>query len=144
MTACSENSAPIVQAQEGGAARAESAVLGLEATGAGTAFLMETDLINYSNAALDGDGQAAFMVMMHYQMALLDRRNAEYWAQIAAENGSLDGAVSYASYLVDVRDKDQCRRARFWARRAAEIAGDKEHQSAKIIEKEVAEKCAGL
>ena len=110
--------------------------------GASVANLNESELRQLSAAGLDGNAQAAFKVHMHYQMAMLDKENGKFWARIAAENGSVDGMVEYADYLLEVLDEYSCRRARFWAKRALGVAtSDDERASARSFHLSVDERC---
>jgi hypothetical protein len=108
------------------------------------ASLTEQDLVKYSRAALDGDGQAAYLVVVHYEMAALDRCNGEYWSQIAAENGDVDGMVNYARRLMDVADRDRCRRAVFWVKRAVQAADAVMSGYVKEFAKETEDRCQRL
>lgn len=111
---------------------------------ASSASLTDEDLEEYSRAASSGDGHAAYLVVVHYEMAALDRRNGEYWSQIAAENGDADGMVSYASYLMDVADRDRCRRAIFWVKRAVQAADAVSSDYVKKFAKETEDNCQKL
>ena len=113
-------------------------------SGAAPAHLTDDDLTDYSRAALSGDGHAAYLVVVHYEMAALDRRNGEYWSQIAAENGDVDGMVNYASYLMDVADRDRCHRAIFWVKRAVQAADAIRSGYVKKFAKETEDKCQRL
>lgn len=118
-----------------------------EIVGVASADLSAAELVKNSRAALEGDGVAAVRMTIYYEMAALDRRNGEYWAQIAAENGDVIGMIHYAGYLVevDVQDADRCRRAAFWMKRAKETATVKEDVAyATEFAKEVQEKCSNL
>jgi hypothetical protein len=110
--------------------------------GASAAKLSDAELKENSAAGLDGSADAAFLVYNHYQMAALDARKAEFWAQIAAENGSILGMVEYARYLLDVPDDLNCRRAQFWANRATAFArSDSDRSTAKSIVVNVSKRC---
>lgn len=110
--------------------------------GASAARLSELQLKENSAAGLDGNPQAAFLVHMHYQMAMLDKVNGELWARIAAENGSIAGIAEYADYLLEMPDEANCRRARFWARRAEQLArSDDDRATAKSAVLGVSESC---
>jgi TPR repeat protein len=107
-------------------------------------MLTEAELDRYSKAALDGDGNAAFRIYLHYQMGT-DLRNAEFWVHIAAENGNLSGMINYADYLLDTPRAEQCRRARFWIKRAKTLAtSESDRSSVQMFERKLHGKCASL
>lgn len=114
---------------------------GLTAAGA---MLKEAELDRYSKAALDGDGDAAFRIYLHYQTGT-DLRNAEFWVRIAAENGNLSGMINYADYLLDIPRGEQCRRARFWIKRARTSAtSESDRSGVQTFERKLQGKCASL
>lgn len=53
--------------------------------------LSATEVLRYTGAALEGNGEAAFRLATFYSMNRMDMRNAGYWAQISAENGYFEG-----------------------------------------------------
>lgn len=140
VAACSQNEQPRDQPAEDAARSTPSDIAPV--AGASVAKLSETELTESSAAALDGNGDAALLVHMHYQMALLDDKNGEFWARIAAENGSMVGMAEYARYLLDVPDDMNCRRAQFWANRATALARSGSDRSiAKAISVNVSTRC---
>jgi hypothetical protein len=143
LAACSKRTPDpqtIAAADRGGAA-ASGAAQGI--IGASVAALTENQLKERSMAALDGDAGAAVQVMMYYQMWMLDRRNAEYWAQIAAENGDWVAMAGYASYLMDFVDPERCRRAAYWIKRALAVAPEERIRLTESAQ-EIKEKCSQL
>ena len=53
-----------------------------------------------------------------------NRKEAEYWAVISAENGDVSGQYLAGFILKDAPDTRDRRRARYWLRRAAEQGND--------------------
>jgi hypothetical protein len=147
MVACSKD-AEVDDRHAASTASAETLVISDEPideiAGVAPASLAEEALEKYSRAALDGDGRAAYLVVVHYEMAALDRRNGEYWSQIAAENGDVDGMVNYARRLMDVADRDRCRRAIFWLKRAVQAADAMSSDDVREFAKETEDKCQKL
>lgn len=137
MAACSERTASKAEAEI-------DANEPIEIVGVASAVLTERDLRRQSLAALEGDTAAAINVMVHYQEAEHDHRNAEYWAQIAAENGDVYGIFHYTDMLLDISSRDRCYRAQFWLKRAIGIDGRKEEQWISSLESRLAQQCLGL
>jgi hypothetical protein len=140
IAACSQDEQASEQHAKEAAVRTASDIAPV--AGASAARLSDAELKENSAAGLDGSANAAFLVHMHYQMAALDGRKGEFWAQIAAENGSIVGMAEYARYLLDVPDDWNCRRARFWAKRAVAFArSDSDRSTAQSIVANVSERC---
>jgi len=72
-----------------------------------------------SREALDGSGEAARRILLHYLVAQANFKEATYWAIIAAENGDVVGEYSAGFLLKDDPDPRNQQRALFWLRRAA-------------------------
>jgi TPR repeat protein len=70
--------------------------------------------------ALDGSGEAARKVSIHYLMTQKDRKKAIYWALIAAENGDSVGQYHVGFLLKDDPDPNNRRRAIFWLKKSLE------------------------
>lgn len=83
-------------------------------------------------------------MLIYYEMVMLDRRNSEYWAQIAAENGHVEGIVRHGGYLLDVPEFESCHRARFWLGRAKQIAAAEDRDTVNAFEQDVADKCSNV
>ena len=75
-----------------------------------------------SRQALEGSGEAARRLLLHYMMATADRAEARYWALVAAENGDVVGQYNAGFLLKDDPDPRNRQRAIFWLKKAA-IAG---------------------
>ncbi len=82
--------------------------------------LDEASIRRLSDLALDGSGEAARKLAIHYQVAAYDPEKALYWAIIAAENRDVVGQYTAGFLLKDDPDPRQRRRAIFWLKKAAE------------------------
>ena len=74
----------------------------------------DKDISKLEVMALDGDGESAHRLALHYQMVQPNRKLAIQWATVSAENGSLHGQYMVGFLLRDDPDSKNRRRARFW------------------------------
>lgn len=93
-------------------------------------------LDTYTRAALDGNETAAFRVYLYYNFTRAARAESDYWAQIAAENGSWRGMSVTAQRLMQSREPSNCRRALYWIKklRAVEALNPVDEERARTIE----------
>jgi len=69
--------------------------------------------------ALRGDPGAAWQLYVEYGVGQNRQNLADPWARIAAENGSLDGAVVVARLYLDAgASVHNCERSKFWILKA--------------------------
>lgn len=86
----------------------------------------ETDAIprhleDLQRLALDGDQEAALQVAWHYDKFGSAEETIK-WQTIAAENGALVAMVNLSMVLWGTQKSENCRRAKFWLRRASAAA----------------------
>lgn len=102
--------------------------------------IAEKDLPALEEKALDGNPEAARRLSSFYDMVRNDRKQAVYWATIAAENGSVVGQYNLGFLLRDDPDPNNRRRALYWLKRVSE--SDDKHAADLAIQllKEISEK----
>jgi len=80
----------------------------------GDALLNHDELTTLQNKAIDGDGDAAYRVQMHYAYGELDPGEAVMWQTIAIEDGSTRAMYDQARKYMHSKDARARRRARYW------------------------------
>ena len=89
--------------------------------------ISENEIIKLKKDALGGEPEAAFKLYQFYEIFNYDKKKAEYWARIAAENNNIKGQYSYAICLLSDKYSDmdsleidqRKQRAIFWLKKAA-------------------------
>lgn len=77
------------------------------------------DVARLSEAGADGDPTAAHRLFVHYALQASDTAKADWWEQVAAENGSVVSQYGLWIKFGRARDPAVARRGRFWLRKAA-------------------------
>lgn len=94
------------------------------------------ELERLSNDALNGSGEAARKISIHYLVAQGNRKEGLFWALIAAENGDVIGQYNAGFLLKDDPDPRNKVRALYWLR----LAADNGNEAAKDLLREVKER----
>lgn len=76
--------------------------------------ISKNELPKLEDDALRGSSDAAHRLSLFYDMVKMDSKEATYWAQIEAENGSPRGQYTYAFHLYKDSDPKKRIRARYW------------------------------
>ncbi|MBB6187693.1 sel1 repeat family protein [Rhodanobacter sp. MP7CTX1] len=87
-------------------------------TGAEDVALGDAQLTTYSANALRGSGAAANKLGVHFLVARGDRKMAEYWFRISAEDGNASGEFNYGSMILADSSENKAR-AVFWLEKSA-------------------------
>lgn len=85
-------------------------------------FIPSSEIPGLELAAMKGNGEAAFNLALHYDLALNDEYNGEYWELIGAENGNIISAHNIAVALSYRNNYDI--RGIYWFRVAAKHGVD--------------------
>lgn len=96
-----------------------------------------SEIEGLENAALDGDGEAAFRLSRHYLMIRLEPQQAKKWMRIAAENNYPPAYYNLAFLMRNDPDTASRRRTRYWLQRAIREAPDASAQHARNLLKEL-------
>ena len=102
----------------------------------------EKDLPSFEQKALDGNPESARRLSSFYDMVRNDRKQAVYWAMIAAENGSVVGQYNLGFLLRDDPDPKNRRRALYWLKRVSKSGDQHAADMAIQLLKEISEKRA--
>lgn len=83
--------------------------------------------------ALTGDGNEALKLSLFYNIG----SKAEYWAGIAAQNGSVEGCYNYGYFLSRKNDRQSKLRALFWLKKALEGGVEEAPSLIRIVQDEI-------
>ncbi|MCZ4303328.1 hypothetical protein O4G98_01145 [Zoogloeaceae bacterium G21618-S1] len=83
-----------------------------------------SEIKRLASDALDGSGDAARRLALHFLVAQGDREEGLYWAIIAAENGDIIGQYNTGFLLKDDPDPRNRQRAIYWLKRAKAAGND--------------------
>jgi hypothetical protein len=81
----------------------------------------DQDLAAESAKALAGDADAASRVAGYYGFVKSGTALAQFWMQVAAENGDPGWMSLYGAQLAAMGGADTCRRGIYWLRRSAAL-----------------------
>lgn len=84
--------------------------------------LSMSEIEGLENAAIDGDGVAAFRLSRYYLMIRLEPQQAIKWMRIAAENNYPPAYYNLAFLMRNDPDAASRRRTRYWLQRAVREA----------------------
>ena len=83
-------------------------------------FLEENEIIELSEKAKNGDGEAALSLGSYYSMIEYDREKAAEWYKRGADNDNEICQYNYARYLLSKSDKNSIDEAISYLKKAAE------------------------